>query len=126
MIQPNELRIGNNIFNGVIVAVNEDHFIFNDGYSNWSSKRFNSEVLAPIPITPEILERLGFVQNQTHKRYWHIEKFRYNTTKMLLDIDTGHRNGEGIGWMCVKIQYLHQLQNLFYALTNKELTFKTN
>jgi hypothetical protein len=141
MIQPNELRIGNNIFNGVIVAVNEDHFIFNDGYSNWSSKRFNSEVLAPIPITPEILERLGF---QKHPHFTVANsRFIELGRNRVLSVECAGTQNEIVflseqsdkavkDIICIRnydydgYTYVHQLQNLFYALTNKELTFKTN
>jgi hypothetical protein len=78
-------------------------------------------VIRPIPLTPEILEKCGFedYEYNGHHGYqcrWSKDSIYgfLNPSNMfcLLDYDRRHLN----------IQYLHQLQNLFHALTGEELT----
>lgn len=114
MIKANELRIGNNIFNGVITSINKDGFTFFDGFQEWHSKKLVSETILPTPLTPEILEKCGFC---LHKNLVYIHKHhaRIRITKQLeLLLDNN---------LWVELKYLHQLQNLYFALTGEELTF---
>lgn len=64
----------------------------------------------PIPLTPEILEKCGFEKCSCGgwKHGIHISKYD---------------NGK-LYYKTVIIKYLHQLQNLYFALTGEELTFK--
>jgi len=79
----------------------------------------------PIPITPEILEKCGFkndVENDAadmifgefrifagHHEWWF----------------WGHESPIDIGMKInVRLDYLHQLQNLYFALTGEELNYK--
>jgi hypothetical protein len=130
MIQANELRIGNWVLcNGLRTIVNDTLIISilkND-------VQFTAE---PIPLTPEILEKCGFdvvykINNHyaindpngikdSHKisvfptinNQWHIA---FSDTL----------NGYNDYTPTTKIQHLHQLQNLYFALTGEELTFKS-
>ena len=66
----------------------------------------------PIPLTEDILLKCG---------YWKLEH------KTINFVNTGHSIWRLDGrFYCekngVKINYLHQLQNLYFALTNQELT----
>ncbi len=76
--------------------------------------------LKPIPLTPEILEKSGFVfynnPNNTPSRIYKKDSdFRlckfYNQNHFIL---WNYPYGKAI-------RYLHQLQNLYYALTGEEL-----
>lgn len=83
----------------------------------------------PIPITPEILEKCGFEYKPCGisgsdmwqgMGFWNIKNcdwvsFRggFFRTKPIELILTGYFNS--------RIQYLHQLQNLYFALTGEEL-----
>lgn len=110
MIQANELRIGNWLLftdfpvynNPVQVRQGE----LKQEWLDWFAK--------PIPLTPEILEKCGFEN-------W--DKNKYSNDILCLTI-----NGEGFLYLAnqrhVNIFYLHQLQNLYFALTGEELTFK--
>jgi hypothetical protein len=69
---------------------------------------------APIPLTEEWLLKLGFVSNPYQDRY---EKGR-------LHIECDKTKGEICLWIesMPHIKYIHQLQNLYFALTGEELT----
>lgn len=74
-----------------------------------------------IPITDEWLERMGFEERYTHNS----DGDEINYMKMKAFEDLLYR--DGIFSLCCgslelpHIEYVHQLQNLFYALTGKEL-----
>lgn len=106
MIQANELRIGNwvksNIYQQVTVEI-----------LDWlSNDRHNHDSLQPIPLTPEILEKCGFVRNELMAKH--------NTVIWYGD-HIGVKGILGVVKPC-ECGYLHQLQNLYFALTGEELT----
>lgn len=126
MIRANQLRIGNFLYvsgNTIdtyqtskpkrvdidfLKAIDEENKQRPDGLLTW----FN-----PIPLTPEILEKCGF--NVTSKGFyqhpnWYnlsLKYFRgsYALRCNFMDIITNN------------IYYVHQLQNLYHALTGEEL-----
>ena len=63
---------------------------------------------SPIEITETILLRFGFRKNEVFEIY-HNELF------------TLWYHGNKIGYQNTEIKYVHQLQNLYFALTGKEL-----
>lgn len=78
---------------------------------------FDKNTPSPIPLTPEILEKIGF-----HKyRYWwtrpnntfNFEEWTNDELGLYLHVNE-HKVGQ-------HIKYLHQLQNLYFALTGTEL-----
>ena len=89
----------------------------------------------PIPLTEEWLLKFGFVQSSNNLgNTFHILK-KDGVIVMLTiehwtntDINSKYHNH----WHCEyllnghKLQYLHQLQNLYFALTGEELTIKEN
>lgn len=127
MIQVNELRIGNWVMVG---KMTEPTRVFSLNYnrnSDYIGYLINASIpgshLYPIPLTPEILEKCGF-------KYDHDQigmMYRIKNFVMFYD-------GEGIGRnygmdasdeerMDVNCKYLHQLQNLYFALTNTEINY---
>lgn len=121
-----ELRIGN------FVEFENDFFrmhIISESYPVLDTDLFGAYVvewdkLSPIPLTEEWLEKLGF---------W--SKYKSNHLKWSLygfDIDQisdEDENGNEIPQEQIfhyayqyDIKYVHQLQNLYFALTGKELT----
>jgi len=76
----------------------------------------------PIPLTPEILEKCGFEKRGKNGYYG-------NGKGNLLYIDISNNSllqaGAYDSWaiLTTKLQHLHQLQNLYYALTGEELTY---
>jgi hypothetical protein len=72
--------------------------------------KYPIEDLQPITLTPELLEKSGF---EKENDYWNLEGFKiWHDGKGFY-----HINSE----LLVHIDYLHQLQNLFYSLTGTEL-----
>lgn len=114
-----ELRIGN----WVAVGLNQSTVTA----VTWNSVQLMGNLItnrisqvSPIPLTPEILEQCGF-------KYEHDQlgmTFRCGKLVMFYD---GEGFGRNFGMdahddrMDVNVQHLHQLQNLYFALTNEEL-----
>jgi hypothetical protein len=74
----------------------------------------------PIPITEEWLEKFGFVLDEGE---WHIPPFEvcikyHEITGFRFCL---HNEVDGTLTFVRKVKYIHQLQNLYYALTGKEL-----
>lgn len=109
MIKANELRIGNWVSNGEI----EFQITSKDIYHR--DVRVYGTFIKGLPITPEWLERFGF----ENKGYIYVlGKFTYNI-----------HNGWWYGnkkLPNVNLQYVHQLQNLYHALTGEELELISN
>lgn len=114
-INKNDLRIGNLVsdihasdrFFAKVVELKNDRCYYGSFHCNYKD-------LKPIPITPEILVKFGFVSNPYQDRY---------------ELDGVHVEYCGIRKLCwiegkPHIQFAHQLQNYFYFSTNKELEFK--
>lgn len=86
-------------------------------------------IVQPIPLTPEILEKAGFVVEGTGsvKKY---TKLDFEGTGLVTDAE------DGVVSVWVQIWssweyidhkarlYLHQLQNLYFALTGEELNIE--
>ena len=69
-----------------------------------------SEFISPIPLTPEWLERLGFVNHR--KNIYSKEGINFIHYKEGVIYLAGPRH--------INLFYVHQLQNLFFALTGHE------
>jgi hypothetical protein len=132
MIQANDLRIGNILMSSKTSQTMTVKSI-NDTFCNCTFKGmkreslgFNYSELKPIRLTEDWLIRFGF------KRDANID-FVINHPLLTILIggkDTYHsghllliQNGNKIGNS--EIKYVHQLQNLYFALTNEELIIKS-
>ena len=125
MINANELRIGNWVLDennnqvqcigwlsGCIIT-----FVDNVPVGK------KDEKFSPIPLAPEILEKCGFVKQNYYinEVYGNANfKFKQHADKSY-DIEIIGFTDQGIN---VSIYFLHQLQNIYYALTGEELTIK--
>jgi hypothetical protein len=111
-----DLRIGNNIFHrNKAITVNWQEL-------KWIQEENNN--FQPIPITEEILLKCGFISGGA-KQWLFItldkkdECYLYfNPLGKGIAID---QNGIEFSFE-IELNYLHQLQNIFFALTNEELT----
>ena len=76
--------------------------------------------LEPIPLTPRILEKCGFKEGSYHKNWFSIPTLTPHIVKyddgFILEMVDDIRISESF-------QYLHQLQNLYFALTGTELNY---
>ena len=120
-MEANELRIGN------LVKVDSNPFesvtqIFKDGVVTDAYDVVNSfKDLEPIPLTEEWLVKFGFREELL---YWVIDMMG---TELSIIKESGSAL-VGLEHECggtdLKIQHVHQLQNLYFALTGEELTIK--
>lgn len=109
-MKASELRIGNLVYkNGIATEITADTML--------DVLRYTTP-FEPIPLTEEWLVKFGF------KRFpWGLviedllfrDDIRNSCKELWLEVGNGYR---------VHIKYLHQLQNLYFALTGKELTIK--
>lgn len=129
MIDPKELRVGNLVLLGTstntvlgVDAASSFNIHIGDDY-------YGEDEIAPIPITPEWLERLGFDHKpQTYCDIWEVTITDYpdknDNVALMVVFSTGQ--------ICVSlpeierhdIKNIHQLQNLYFALTGTELTIR--
>ncbi len=138
MINVKELRIGNwvnfdSVGNDVVETID-----FNDEDPDKTDTYFTHVIdgskpneTHPIQLTPEILEKCGFKPDSTMLSFQHPDP--KNPQDEHKDLGTCYPTffyNKRLGrWMdChtrVCVDYLHQLQNLYYALTGEELTYNT-
>ena len=82
-----------------------------------SYSKENINALQPVPITEEWLRKLGFVAEGIN-----YHTFSKNGSTVLLQTDG--RVFYLTTCSDVEFKYVHQLQNLYYAITGNELTIK--
>lgn len=128
----NELRIGNLARDKVsktelkVVGLTENNVV---SYVIDRSKfpLANGWAIEPLPLTEEWLLQFGF--EKQHKELSHLSPLNLPETFNLPNSPFSYSQGKlilttGTGDFCVYIEYVHQLQNLYFALTGEELTFK--
>ena len=113
-----ELRIGNLVYfeyQVVDINIGDFHIIEKE-----------SKFFKPIPLTEEWLLKLGF---ELHSDYiedrWFVIKTRKRgvTLEISLKLKRSMLMNDNVDFCDIwNIKYVHQLQNLYFALTGKELT----
>lgn len=120
MIQTNELRIGNWVRDtesdmNIKVAGLDPYEIF-VGEIDEEKEIYDCRDIEPIPLADELLEKCGFKDTGDnvfiHNLYFDIYKDK--------DGYYPYNFHEGVCFGCA-IDSLHQLQNIFFSLTGKEL-----
>jgi len=119
-MKANELRIGNYVTGKsrllkdvtlTVTEINETHV------QAWEKGPLGAsdECLLPIPLTEEWLLKFGFIKMGGYAWYCRrIGRQRFienHLTKGYFEVDNGSK----------RIQFVHQLQNLYFALTGEEL-----
>jgi hypothetical protein len=75
----------------------------------------------PIPLTEEWLVKFGFIKIDNRlESIYRLGILEYATSCKTIDIEVPYN--DGIATHTTDIKYVHQLQNLYFALTNEELT----
>ena len=121
-----ELRIGNLVGTfkpHKVNAIYLSHFTATDENGlEQNSVQYN---LLPIPLTPEILEKAGFVQHHDDCSLQpiYIKKIFGNTPFVWGVYPEVLGSGIVIN-DAMQLQSLHQLQNLYFALTGEELNIQ--
>lgn len=89
------------------------------------------KTIEPIPLTPEWLGKFGFVTMDNE--YDYIDWGREDTYLKFSFIQSGlpvdqqpfiFEYDQGMGDQKIELKFVHQLQNLYFALTGEELTIK--
>jgi hypothetical protein len=121
MVQPNELRINNWI-------------IVNDGEKppyNYQLTGFDiykidegGSGIEPIPLTPELLEKCHWVRTITGIYVRKADRFKFRIEFAHGDVWLYVEQHDRDSSIEVELQYLHECQNLYFALTGKELEIK--
>lgn len=134
MIEAKELRIGNyvktdlkdsdfdnNIYQIETIA-NEfptlNTIEFGIGVIDWNN-------IKPIPLTEEWLVKFGFVKRFDSFLLRHkngvISTYLSDNSVGLYDSEHSYNIGFGLNMGELRVKHIHQLQNLYFALTNEEL-----
>lgn len=115
-MKPEELRIGNWVRN-----IGGEFKI-----KSYDLNHFKSLNPQPIPITEQWLLEFGCLRNSRVKIGYIINEYpRLEINDGVLEIMSYCEDGE-MPIELPHIKYIHQLQNLYYALTGEELKRKTN
>lgn len=125
-MQQNELRVGNwvncKIYNG-----NKDV----DIQFTWEELKY-VHLFNPIPLTPEILEKTNFKKVTGKDDIWedcklsYFEEIYWIPGMYFLEWDYDHcclyhATDEDSYWEIMWVRSLHELQNVIFAITKKEL-----
>lgn len=119
MIRANEFRIGNWV---EARDGKNKSYVQVDGFLFWHFQLANADggqaieinSVYPIPLTSEILEACGF----------ELKEDRYFEKGRVVIYDFGGGIYTLYQYVLPEIKYLHQLQNLYFALTGTELEIK--
>lgn len=137
-IKPQDMRYGN-LIKGIYYTEGYDDdnepkevickFLGYDPFSNyyWVDSVEKSEIeefdrFEPIPLSEQRLIELGFAK---HEKGWFWKNWGLNGTVIIVWMQPYERYGIQLGEGRTRVlNYVHQLQNLYYSLTGQELTFK--
>lgn len=131
MIKASELRIGNYVnlnpelldceFDYFITAITHftaDVIILGADLFRVNATPYRLSDLILIPLTEEWLLNFGFKKQSQDAAYW------YPDSHLWIWLVKGQMNAHSQQDKLTHVQYVHQLQNLFFALTGEELTVK--
>lgn len=132
MIDPKEVRIGN------ILKSSDSSKLINVFHIDEDDDRGRINYIGvnnyqPVELTPEILEAAGFGYNGNDKCFGYVNE----TEEILIELgDYYEDDGRAVFYYnlpdtdnstCIAYcKYLHQLQNLYFALTGQELQIDAN
>lgn len=122
-MKASELRLGNLFIeeytNSIIqvIQLETDKIFFSLKFvSQWQAK--------PIPLTEEWLLKFGFEKNFNNFYEKLINKDEDDFIGKLTDYGFAYYIDKKDNYPLIYIKYVHQLQNLYFALTSEELTIK--
>ena len=121
-MKASELRIGNLVLLDTGFCPPFPHKIMAEDLAKWDKIPTGAKV-EPIEITQEWLKKFGLGQSNDHEMQKDIREdlaiqFDYHFKRCYLFVDTD------LDCTCIfleHIKYVHQLQNLYFALTGEEL-----
>jgi hypothetical protein len=128
MIKANELRLGNYVLcKGKVERIHGVNY-HGDIKLNLYADKYTDEDINAIPLTLEWLERMGFKKESSFLNVQHYSISIIELPKLYL-IQLEEKEGiyqliinDGETDLGKPFQYVHQLQNLYFALVGEELT----
>lgn len=122
-MESNELRIGcsfkleNSVLGGGIATIKNRYDL------DVAFDLLESNLIKPIPLTEEWLLKFGFEKLcSTEKGFKQNVYSMRNPSLQIYELSKGY----GVSfWIGNELKHVHQLQNLYFALTGEELTFKS-
>ena len=126
-----ELRIGNKVsFKDTVVEIaGVSGIVYSFGaidvtiFRGGKTEMHDLKTLSPIPLTEDILLKSGFELSDRDWDYWD-PKEELSFCMSIFGDGLFFSAGEGITLNKYPIEYVHQLQNMFYVITGKELGVK--
>jgi hypothetical protein len=126
-MEAKDLRVTNLIYNDrivnavILIGFNSVELITPQG-NNITARL---DLVKPIPLTEEWLIKFGI--NKYSDKHYILEilnrgRLNFYTEKDKVSVEIGNKSGYSFGYP--KIKYLHELQNLYFALTGQELLYK--
>jgi hypothetical protein len=121
MIKASDYRIGNIIYqNGKITIIDSLERSVND----WDRTNYKRTIdTNPIPLTEEWLLKFGFDYYKSNNSYQLDTKLGFSIWGRIISGFNVYYESDEIG---ETFKYVHQLQNLIFALTGNELTMQNN
>lgn len=118
-MKASELRIGNLVtYNGKEISITPNAlFEFYYIHNTHANSKIDRRDYKPILLTEEFLLRAGFKKGTL---IYKNDSFNFNGEIVFKGEDSFRYFGTN-----AKLKYVHQLQNLYFALTGEELTIKT-
>jgi hypothetical protein len=121
-----ELRIGNIIESGIIERMDIGDCIYSMQIIDFEGVRRKISNPSPLPITKEWLMRFGYQEHEdgfiillNEITGMILEKSIYEDIGIAFDLSFLQNDGHCI--LLEEVQFVHQLQNIYFALTDEEL-----
>lgn len=129
-MKASEVRIGNLVRNNLNGEILKTCDVLCDGINTDKIEGLNYGFIEPIPLTEEWLLKFGFQLRDGFSNTFklNVEKHQYDCSEITYSEKEGllrFSNGKEKGTTLIPhIKYVHQLQNLYFALTGEELSIK--
>lgn len=127
-MKASELRIGNLVKSALTGETLEVDWLVIKHISNGNMQSVykpHEKVYLPIPLTAEILEKAGF-EKATDNRYggWLSLADKHGQRLRIREWEHGFFHTPSSASEPIYLYHLHQLQNLYFALTGEELNIE--
>lgn len=128
MINPQELRIGNYVADALMPEIHYqvfeimlDEIVVGQSQEQEKHNIVSKGLITSIPLTEGWLKRLGGKRyNGPLNPWWQFDKFLIRLNEHSVCISDADLPDQYLD-IDAEIQYVHQLQNLFFAITGEEL-----
>lgn len=117
MIEPRELMAGNWV---------KDPYNVERQMTAKDVWRAETMAFYPIPLSPEVLKKCGFVERQESFFLYYSKEYIHVAVTRKVELE--YLDEKTYAWIAgntiVHLTFLHELQNLYFALTGTELNYQ--